>query len=254
MKLLASQKMKTGALVLVGLILLVLAVFLIGNRKNLFDRTFNVQVKYTNVSGLQAGNFVRFTGINVGTVESIRILNDSTVNVTLALQESVQKFIKKDAYASIGSDGLMGDKIVIIEHGSPDAPVIKENEYIEGEDPVEMSSILARMGDVADNATILTGNLAEIVYKVNNGEGSLGRLINNDRLARNLEGTIASTQQTVESIQKGAEGFSDNMDAVKNNFLFRGYFRRKEKKRIQDSINAAKAKMQQTAPKKKKGE
>jgi phospholipid/cholesterol/gamma-HCH transport system substrate-binding protein len=252
MKLIASQKIKTGALVLVGFILLVLAIFFIGSRKNMFDRTFTVQAKYTNVSGLQVGNAVRFTGINVGTVESIRILNDSTVNVSMALQKSVQQFIKKDAYASIGSDGLMGDKLVIIEHGSPNAPVIQDNDYIDGEDPVEMSNILARMGDVADNATILTGNLAEIVYKVNNGEGSLGRLINSDALARRLEGTVASTQQTVQSIQKGAEGFSDNMEAVKSNFLFRGYFKRREKKRIQDSIAAAKAKTEPVDPKKKK--
>lgn len=251
MKLLASQKMKTGALVLAGVVLLVLAIFFIGSQKNMFSSTFKVQVQYANVSGLQVGNFVRFTGINVGTVESIRIVNDSTVNVTLALQKDVQKFIKKDAYATIGSDGLMGDKLVIIEHGSPEAAVIKENEYLEGEDPVEMSDILARMGDVADNATILTGNLAEIVYKVNNGEGSLGRLLNSDQLARKLEGTVASTQQTVQSIQQGAEGFSDNMQAVKNSFLFRGYFRRKEKKRVADSIAAAKAKTQPASPKKK---
>ncbi|NCI45872.1 MlaD family protein [Sediminibacterium soli] len=252
MKLLASQKIKTGALVLVGFILLVLAIFFIGSQKNLFDSTFKVQVKYANVSGLQAGNFVRFTGINVGTVESIRIINDSTVNVTLALQKHVQKFIKKDAYATIGSDGLMGDKIVIIEHGSPGAAVIGENDYLEGENPVEMSDILARMGDVADNATILTGNLAEIVYKVNNGEGSLGRLLNSDQLARNLEGTVASTQQTVQSIKKGAEGFSENMEAVKNNFLFRGYFKRREKKRIADSIAAVnKARTRPAAPKTK---
>ncbi len=252
MKLLASQKIKTGALVLVGIILLVLAIFFIGSQKNLFDKTFKVQVKYSNVSGLQVGNFVRFTGINIGTVESIRIVNDSTVTVTLALQKDVQQFIKKDAYAGIGSDGLMGDKLVIIEHGSPNAPVVKENDYLESEDPVEMSDILARMGDVADNATVLTGNLAEIVYKVNNGEGSLGRLINSDQLAKNLEGTMASTQQAVKNIGKGAEGFSDNMEAVKSNFLLRGYFKRKEKKRIQDSTNAAKAKMQAVDPKKKK--
>jgi phospholipid/cholesterol/gamma-HCH transport system substrate-binding protein len=251
MKLSATQKMKTGGLVLVGFILLVLAVFFIGSQKNLFDSTFRVHVKYTNVSGLQSGNFVRFTGINVGTVESIRILNDSTVMVTLAIQKSVQQFIKKDAWASIGSDGLMGDKIVLIEHGSDTAPVVQDNGFLDGDDPVEMSSILARMGDVADNATILTGNLAEIVYKINNGEGSLGRLINSDQLARNLEGTMASTQQTVQSIRKGAEGFSDNMEAVKSNFLFRGYFKRKEKRRIQDSIAAAKAKTAPEQPKKK---
>ncbi len=250
MKLDATKKMKTGALVLGGLIILVLAIFFIGSQKNLFDNTFNVQAQYRNVSGLQVGNFVRFTGINVGTVKSIRIINDSTVSVTMALEKSVQKFIKKDAYATIGSDGLMGDKLVLIEHGSDTAAVIQENDFIDGEDPVEMSSIIAKMGDIADNASVLTGNLAEVVYKVNNGEGSLGRLLNSDKLARSLEGTMASTQATVQTIKKGAEGFSDNMEAAKSNFLLKGFFRRKEKKRIADSIAAAKAK-QQPAPKKK---
>jgi phospholipid/cholesterol/gamma-HCH transport system substrate-binding protein len=251
MKLLASQKIKTGALALTGLILLVVAIFIIGNQKNLFANTFDLQVKYRNVSGLQSGNFVRLTGINVGTVASVRILNDSTVNVVLAIQKSVQKFIRRDAYATIGSDGLMGDKIVLIEHGSDTAAIVKNNDYIEGNEPVEMSSILARMGDIADNASILTENLAEVMYKVNNGQGSFGRLLNSDQLARRLEGTVASTQQTVQTIQKGAQGFTDNMEAAKHNFLLRGFFKKKEKKRVQDSIAAAKAKVQPLDPKKK---
>lgn len=241
MKLLASQKMKTGALVLGGIILLVLVIFIIGNQKNMFANTFNLQVKYRNVSGLQAGNFVRLTGINVGTVQSVRIINDSTVNVVLSLQKSVQKFIRKDAFATIGSDGLMGDKLVLIEHGSDSTAIVQPNDYIQGNEPVEMSSILARMGDIADNATVLTENLAEVMYKINNGEGSFGRLLNSDQLARRLEGTVSSTQATVQTIQKGAQGFSDNMEAVKHNFLLRGFFKKKEKKRVQDSIAAAKA-------------
>ena len=252
MKLLQSQKMKTGGLVLAGLLLLLITIFIIGSRKNLFSNTFEVHVKYKNVSGLQSGNFVRFTGINVGTVGSIHILNDSTVGVTLTLQRSVQKFIKRDAWASIGSDGLMGDKIVLIEHGSDTVAVIRDGDYIEGQDPTEISSILARMGDITDNATVLTENLAEVMYKINNGAGSLGRLLNSDQLAKRLEGTAAATQQTMQTIKQGAQGFSDNMEAAKHNFLLRGFFKKKEKKRIADSIAAAKASAQPLDPKKKK--
>lgn len=251
MKLLASQKIKTGALVLGGLVLLLLAIFFIGSQKNMFDSTFNVQVKYKNVSGLQVGNFVRFTGINIGVVKDIGILNDSTVNVTLALQRSKHKFIKADAVASIGSDGLMGDKLVEIVHGSDSAAIIRENGYLVGRDPVEMSTIITKMTVIADNAAVLTENLAGIVTKVNTGQGSLGRLLNSDKLAKSLEGTMASTQQTVQTIKKGAEGFSDNMEAAKSNFLLKGFFKRKEKKRIADSIAAAKAKMSPVSPKKK---
>ena len=251
MKLQPSQKAKTGLLVLVGIILLLLAIFFIGSQKNLFSRTFYVNVKYKNVSGLQVGNFVRFTGINVGTVQDIAIVNDSTVNVTLAIQNSIHKFIKTDAVASIGSDGLMGDKIIQVVHGSDSSAVIKDNGYLRGTDPIEMSTIMSKMTAIADNAAILTDNLAGIVVKVNSGQGSLGRLLNSDKLARNLEGTMASTQATVQTIKKGAEGFSDNMEAAKSNFLLKGFFKRKEKKRIADSIAQAKAKMTAPLPKKK---
>jgi phospholipid/cholesterol/gamma-HCH transport system substrate-binding protein len=251
MKLEASQKAKTGLLVLVGILLLLLAIFFIGSQKNLFSNTFYVQVKYKNVSGLMVGNFVRFTGINVGTVQDIAIVNDSTVNVTLAIQKSVHKFIKTDAVASIGSDGLMGDKIIQVVHGSDSSAVIAENGYLKGSDPVEMSAIMNKFTAIADNAAVLTDGLAKIVTKVNGGEGSLGRLLNSDQLARSLEGTMASTQATVATIKKGAEGFKDNMEAAKSNFLLKGFFKRKEKKRIADSLAAAKAK---TAPlPKKKG-
>ncbi|MGZ3776975.1 MAG: MlaD family protein, partial [Mucilaginibacter sp.] len=117
MKTTSGQKIKIGVFVIAGLTVLVLAIFLIGNKKSLFSNTFNVQGKFKNVNGLQVGNNARFAGINVGIVQEIQIVNDTTVNVVLTLNDNVRKFIKKDAKLSIGSDGLMGDKLVIILPG-----------------------------------------------------------------------------------------------------------------------------------------
>ena len=236
-----TQKIKTGIFVAVGIAILVATIFIIGNQKNLFDSTFTLRANFKDVSGLQIGNLVRFAGINVGTVNDIAIANDTTVQVSLRMRESVQKFIKKDAIASIGSDGIMGDKIIQISSGTIGNPVVKDEGMITGKDPMSMDAVMTKLNAIATNAEIMTNGLASIVSKVNNGEGSLGRLLNNDRLAKNLEGTIASTQATVQSIKKGAEGFSDNMEAVKSNFLLKGYFKKKEKKRIEDSTKKANA-------------
>ncbi len=235
-----SQKIKTGIFVTIGLGILMAIVFIIGNQKNLFDSRFTIRANFRNVSGLQAGNLVRFAGINIGTVTSISIINDTTVQVSLALQKSVKKFIKQDASANIGSDGLMGDKIVQLSAGTAEFAEVKENSLISGKTPIGMDEVMAKLNNIATNAESMTSSLAGIVGKVNNGEGSLGRLINNDKLARNLEGTLSSTTATVNSIKKGAEGFSDNMDAVKNSFLLKGYFKKKEKQRIADSTKKAK--------------
>lgn len=235
-----SQKVKTGLFVSLGILILVATVFIIGNQKNLFDDTFTIKANFRNVSGLQVGNIVRFAGINVGTVNDISIVNDTTVQVSLSVQSRVKKFIHQDAAASIGSDGLMGDKIIQVSAGTAGNPEVKEETLITGKTPMDMDQVMVKLNGIATNAEVLTSNLAGIVSKVNNGQGSLGRLINNDQLARNLEGTLSSTTETVKSIKKGAEGFSNNMEAVQNSFLFRGYFKKKEKQRIADSIKAAK--------------
>lgn len=234
-----EQKTKTGIFILAGLLLLVASIFFIGKQKNLFDSTFTVYSHFHRVSGLQSGNYIRFAGINVGTVTDITIVNDSTVSVSLKIEQKVKKFIHQDAVVSIGSDGIMGDKLLQISSGTSNSTGIKEESTIRGIDPVEMSDVMLKMASIADNAEVMTDNLADIVYKVNNGEGSLGRLLNNDQLARNLEGTVASAKKTVQSIKKSSDGFSENMEAAKSNFLLKGFFRKKEKKRIEDSTNKA---------------
>ena len=250
-----SQKVKTGIFVTIGIAIILATVFIIGSQKDMFDNTFNIKSNFNNVSGLQVGNIVRFAGINVGTVSDINIVNDTTVEVSMQVRQSVQKFIKQDASANIGSDGLMGDKIIQLSSGTTSAPIVKEDSRITGKNPLSMDEVMVKLNGIATNAEILSSNLAGIVMKVNNGEGSLGRLINNDKLAKDLEGTLSSTTETVKSIKKGADGFSNNMEAVQNSFLLRGYFKKKEKKRIADSTKAAKeAQKLADQQKKKKGE
>jgi phospholipid/cholesterol/gamma-HCH transport system substrate-binding protein len=246
MKIDLSQKLKTGIFVTAGIGILIVIIFLIGSQKNLFTKTFSVHANFKNVAGLQIGNIVRFAGINVGTVDDIIILNDSIVQVSFRLQSSIKKYIKQDAIANIGSDGLMGDKIIQISSGTFQTALVKENSLIIGQDPINMDQVMGKLNAIATNAEIFTNNLAGIVKKVNGGEGSLGRLLNNDQLARNLEGTVSSTEATVKSIKKSADGFSDNMQAVKSNFLLRGYFKKKEKKRIADSTKNAQLKTTDT--------
>src|ERR1700712_5479937 len=102
-----SQKIRTGAFVLGSLLLLLILIFVIGKQKNMFGGTFSVHAHFKNISGLKEGNYVRFAGINVGNVDNVSILNDTTVVVTMILQKQIRPYIKQDVVASIGSDGLM---------------------------------------------------------------------------------------------------------------------------------------------------
>ncbi|HTL10525.1 MAG TPA: MlaD family protein [Chitinophagaceae bacterium] len=240
MEISTSQKIRTGAFVLFSLLLLLALVFFIGKQKNMFGGTFGVKAKFKNISGLKEGNYVRYAGINVGTVDNIAMVNDTTVMVSLILQKDIRPFIREDASASIGSDGLMGDKLVIIAPGSYTAQLVKDGGVINAVNPVDVDRIVNNLSTISDNAAVLTGSLANVMSKINNGEGSFGRLVNDDKLVRNLEGTLSSAKETVGSVKKTANSVTDNMEAAKHSFLLRGYFRKKEKKRIKDSIERAK--------------
>lgn len=245
-----SQKFKTGLFTALGFAILLVAIFYIGKAKNLFGNTFTLYANFKTVNGLQSGNFVRFAGINVGTVDDIIIVNDTTVRVNMTLQNRIKPYMKTDAKASIGGDGLMGDKLMQISSGiNPE--LLKENGKIESTNPMEMDKMMAKFEGIANSADTLVKGLSSIVGKVNRGEGSIGKLLNDKSLANKLETSIDATTTTVKSIKKSADGFSANMEAAKSNFLLKGYFKKKEKKRIADSIAAAKQKMELKDAKKK---
>src|SRR3989339_259180 len=170
-------KVRLGMFVAGGLALFVLAIFIIGKQKNLFNPVFNLTTTFYNVSGLQVGNNIRFSGINVGIVDKISIINDSTVRVEMMIKKDVNKFIKTDCEVGIGSEGLIGDRMLIITQGSTDAPLVKENQQLDSVEPVETDAIVASLQITAGSAEIIANQLAEIVTKMNSGKGTLGRLI-----------------------------------------------------------------------------
>ena len=240
-------KVRLGLFVAGGLAVFVIAIFIIGKQENLFDPVFKLTTTFYNVSGLEVGSNIRFSGINVGTVDNIKIINDTTVRVDMLIKKSVQQFIKNDCEAGIGSAGIIGDRILIISQGSYNAPLVKDGENIESKEPVETDAIMESMKITADNAEIISSQLAEIMINMNSGKGTLGRLIQDSTIAKNIDKTIIN-------LRKSSKGLNENMNAAKENFLLKGYFKRKERaaeKTRKDSIEL-KAEDQKAIDKSKK--
>lgn len=219
-----SQKFKVrlGLFVAGGLALFVLAVFIIGRQKNLFNPVFTLTSTFYNVSGLQVGNNIRFTGINVGTVDNITIINDSTVKVDMLIKQEVKQFIKTDCEVSIGSEGLIGDRLIIITQGSAAARGVKDGQYLASSEPIETNAIMASLQVSASNAEVITEQLAYIMIKINKGKGTLGRLIQDSTIAENLN-------QTIVNLKTSSKGLDENMNAAKHSILFKGYFNKKKR-------------------------
>lgn len=224
-------KVRLGLFIAGGLALLVITLFIIGKQKNLFNPVFKLTSTFNNVSGLLMGSNIRFSGINVGTVDNIIIINDSTVRVDMLIKKEVQKFIKTDCEASIGTAGVIGDRLLIITQGSSEASMVKDGQRIESKEPVETDALMASLKVTAYNAEIVTDQLAKIMIKVNGGKGTLGRLIQDTIIAKNIS-------QTIVNLKKSSKGLDENMHAAKENFLFKGYFKRKAKKAEQKKKDA----------------
>jgi len=228
-------KLKLGLFIVGGIALFILGIFIIGKQKNLFDPVFVLTTTFYNVSGLQVGNNVRFSGINVGTVDQIRIINDSTVRVDMLIKESAQQFIKIDSEVSIGSEGIIGDRLLNISQGSSGNKIVESGIELASAEPVETDAIIESLEVTALNAEVISLELSDLISNINSGNGTLGRLIQDSTIADNLS-------QTMENLQSSSKGLDQNMEAAKDNLLLRGYFKRKkrEERKRQDSIERLK--------------
>lgn len=317
------SNVKLGLFVMVGLVFLIGTLYFIGNNQNLFDSTIKVHATFYNVNGLMAGNNVRFSGIDVGTVKEVEIISDTAVNVTMVIKQDVIKFIKKNSVAAVGTDGLMGNKLVNITTSDVPSEPIEDGDVLVTFKPIDTDEMLRTLSATNNNLAIITSDLTRITQKVNNsrtlwslltdstvadnmkqsitnirvtssntaeltrnlnglvrdvreGKGMAGLLIHDTvspvKLKNSLinihnasEAAVKATQdiqtftehlkqngnaasvlvndttfandlkKTMRNLRTGTEGLNQNMEAMKHNFLFRGYYKKQDKQKKKDS-------------------
>ncbi|MDK9700282.1 MAG: MlaD family protein [bacterium] len=173
----SSTHIKLGIFVTSGLILFAFAIYVIGMNQQFFNKTFHIYGVFSDVSGLQEGNNVRFAGIKVGVVENITIVGDTTVSVDISIDEDVRKFIKKDAIALIGTEGLMGNKALILTPGSSDSTEIRAGDTIKTSPPMNIDRMMGTVMLTNQNLARITEDLSDIVHTVSEGKGTVGKLL-----------------------------------------------------------------------------
>ena len=197
-----GSTIRLGIFILIGSILFLVAVFLLGNKQSLFAKTFEVKAYFSTIEGLRKGAAVRLSGIEVGNVSELRIMKDSTakVEVTLRLVEDIKPFIKEDMRASVETEGLVGNKIIVLHVGSNAAKQVENGGTIQSDDPLNFGALVEEAKGTLEYTKDMARNLAEIVGKVNNGAGSIGKLVNNDDLYNNTNRLIITADRSLGSI------------------------------------------------------
>lgn len=175
---------KLGLFIFIGSLLIVLSIFTIGNKESLFVDTITINAKFENVEGLKTGAPVRLSGFTIGSVSNIILSGDSlgTVIVTMSIEKSLQHFIRLDSEASIVTEGLVGKKVVAIQPGSPSLAIAGAGSYIKTKTPLNITQVIEDTQAIIIYVRDLTKDFADIVNKVNNGNGSIGKLVNDNEL------------------------------------------------------------------------
>ncbi|HEY9166619.1 MAG TPA: MlaD family protein [Candidatus Kryptonia bacterium] len=213
-----GNKIKLGIFISLGITAFILGIYFIGQRQQLFRSTFQLSGVFQDVGGLQEGNNVRLSGINVGTVENISMVSDTSVRVDMLIDESNRKFIKKDAVAKIGTDGLMGNKIVIITPGTGGKAEIEANDTVKTVQPINLDEILASLKNTVENTSSITGDLSKITGNIQSGKGTIGRLLMDHSLAENVDSALINLKEGSVNLKQGLSGLNILIGGAKSSF------------------------------------
>ncbi len=202
---------KLGIFIFIGSTLLVIGIFLLGNKEALFSPTFTVQAYFNNIEGLRNGAPVRLGGIDVGSVKDIEIVKDTTgrVKVSLRLLKDIQRFIRKDTRASIETEGLVGNKVVILQIGSSDADLIEDGGTIQSKEPVGFAAVIDETQGIMSYTKEMTKNMSEIFEKINRGEGTVGKILTDEKLYNQATELTKRADQSLSSIIAELEKVSE---------------------------------------------
>jgi phospholipid/cholesterol/gamma-HCH transport system substrate-binding protein len=241
-----SRMARLGAFIIATLAILVAGIFIIGDRQFLFSNTYRLKTQFSTVVGLDEGAEVRVGGVHSGSVRKIELPKSPTDKITVLMdvQRSTHDIIKQDSVAAIQTEGLLGNEYVSISFGSAQGLNVRDGDTITSQPPLVIADLIAKTDVILDsskaaidNTTVATANLKSITRKIDDGQGTIGELINDKKMYTELDQTTVGMRDTVVHAQAGVADFQENMEALKQNFLLRGYFK---KRGYEDSTDLAK--------------
>jgi len=231
-----SKAARLGAFIIATLGILAAGIFIIGSKQYLFTPTYRLRAQFATVVGLDEGAEVRVGGVHSGSVRGIELpsVPSGKITVLMDVQRSTHDIIKQDSVAAIETEGLLGNEYVSISFGSARSPNVKDDDTIASQPPLVIADLMKKADGILDtsqqalaNVTDAAANLSSISAKINQGQGTVGALVNDKKIYTQLDQTSVGLRDTVNHAQAGVAAFQENMEAMKQNVLLRGYFKKR---------------------------
>ena len=200
-----------GIFIFLGVVIFLATVLLVGGKASMFSKTIVVTADFQNVNGLLKGNNVWFSGVKVGTVKSVTFNPKGTVTVEMVIEEKSVPYIHSDAKAKMSTDGLVGNKIVVLEGGSPEKPIIKSGDVLGVKTPLDTDEMMATLQENNKNLVDVTRNFRTITRRMVDGQGTLGKLLSDESLLNDLqatEGVLRQASQNTDALTENLAAYS----------------------------------------------
>jgi phospholipid/cholesterol/gamma-HCH transport system substrate-binding protein len=198
-----------GLFVMAGMAILVAGVLLIGNLNKSLQNKIKIVVYFDDVSGLQKGNYIWLSGVRIGTVKNLYLKGASGVEVVMDIDARIKQYIHKDSRVKLGSDGFIGNRILIIYGGSQNVASIADGDTLKFEKTLSTEDLISTLQQNNENLKAITGDFKIISRKLVDGEGSIGKLLNDNSVFNNINSAAASLQGASAKAQQLLNSLAD---------------------------------------------
>lgn len=205
----SSRSVVVGIFTLVGIAIFAITILTLGDQRKTFTESIVVTSFYPNVNGLQKGNNIWFNGVKIGTIRSVNIVESGKVEVRMNIDEAAKKYIHNDVKARLSSDGFIGNKIIEIYGGSPNAPLIKDGDIVATDEYVSTDEMMNTLSKNNDNLLAITGNLKLITSNIAEGKGTLGQLLNDETLMNQIHEVTLSLNRSTQQVERLSRAAAD---------------------------------------------
>ncbi|MDP2530214.1 MAG: MlaD family protein [Candidatus Palauibacterales bacterium] len=204
------DQLRVGILLLVGLAILAMGTFYIGQVGHVFGRRYELVTLMRSAEGLVPGAAVQLAGQNVGQVDRVewlapaqRARTGEAVAVWLAVNREVQEQIRADSKAEVRTQGLLGDRVIDIVPGSEGSPILEQGDTLAAAEPLDYQAILRKGSDAVTGLGDLAARLDSITRELLAGHGSLGRMLVDDSLYGNVSRLSLSLDRFLRRVNAG---------------------------------------------------
>lgn len=211
-----KRAITVGIFLFIGIAIFLLGVFTLGSQKKSFVKSFELSVIFNNIQGLKVGNNIWFSGVKVGTIKKMQFYGTSQVKVFLSVETEAQKYIHKDAKASISSEGLIGNKIVVIDGGSANLPFVEDGDQLGANTELSTDDIMKTFQVNNENLVEITSDFKTLAKQMVEGKGTIGAILSDEQVANNFKAIVKNLETTTSSANQMLVDLAKFTDKLNN--------------------------------------